>query len=388
MRALVRQALSLTAAGAVVCLAGAVARADTAPEVLKEAHDAFEYGDFPKTVSLLKSVPAEQDLSESQRVQAYRMLGLAYFYLHRPADAENAMFELLKQDPDYQLDPFFVPPDAVAFFDQVRRRNEKYLAPIRKLRHERLKAEAEEAKMQALAEEQRRTALTKPRVLEETVAHSSVLLAWMPFGLGQFQNGSVKLGATFAATEVLAAVVSIGSYLLVDALRSSQTHRFSPPNYALAQKLDTAKWASGGAFYLLWLAGAVEANVDFAPDRVLSESELPSAAPAGPLPRPVSVPAATAPPAPAQRPSVPGAASSPPGGQARPMTPAAPGRVESTQTSPASAAGGAAAGQRPPVANGKAGAKGEKKAPPPAASGARHPKAVPVGDTTAGQAKP
>lgn len=306
------------AAALLAALAAMVARADSGPDELKRAHDAFEYGDFAKTVELLQGVPDQVALSESERIEAYRLLGLSSFYLHRTAAAQQAMFELLKQDPDYQLDPFYVPPDAVAFFDEVRRRNEPYLAPIRERRRERKQAQAELLARRKEAE-RRRAAPVKPVLIERHELRSSALVAWMPFGLGQLQNGSPKLGTALLASEVGAAVVSLGSYLLIEALRSSETGRFSAANYALAQRADTVKWASGGAFYLLWLGGAIEANIDFVPTHDLGETaQLPSAAPLGPLSPPDEAAAPSKP-----GPRLPGANPAPPL-PPKPSRPAAP----------------------------------------------------------------
>ena len=120
----------------------------------------------------------------------------------------------------------------------------------------------------------------------------------MPFGLGQFQNGHTKLGAALAVSQSVAAVASIASFISIEALRETDG-RYTKPNYINAQRFDLAKWISAGLFYGLWLAGAIDANVRFVPERVVGEA--PSAAPLGPLQPPAAATSSTTPVPPATR---------------------------------------------------------------------------------------
>lgn len=247
-------------------------------DLLKRAQDAFEYGDFKRTTQLLQGVPDGGTLGESDRIEAWRLLGLAYYYLDNKPEAENALFGLLKQNPDYQLDPFYVPPAAVSFFDEVRKRNEQYLAPIRERRRARFKALEEEEQLRADADRRRREELARPALptlIERTSTQSSRLVAFMPGGLGQFQNGNVPLGATLAALQAGTAIASIASYWLVEGLRGDNG-QFASTVIERARTADTVKWWTAGAFYLLWLAGVIEANVHYVPTRVVSETATPA----------------------------------------------------------------------------------------------------------------
>ena len=52
---------------------------------------------------------------------------LELFFLNRLDTARRHLVSLLSVDPDYAMDPFLVPPAAVAFFDGVKRDNEALL---------------------------------------------------------------------------------------------------------------------------------------------------------------------------------------------------------------------------------------------------------------------
>lgn len=259
-------------------LASLPAVADTSADLLKRGRDAFEYGDFKRTSDVLAGVPESGELTEAERIEAWRLLGLSHFFLNRIPEADNAFFGLLKQNPDYQLDPFFVPPNAVAFFDDVRKRNEPYLAPIRDRRRARIEALEQEERLRVEADRRRREELSKPTapmIVERRFQESSRLVALMPLGLGQFQNGRPGLGATVMSTQLVAAATSVGAYWLVEALRGPGG-KFAAASYDRAQAADAVKWWSAGLFYALWLAGVIEANVNFVPSRVVGELPQPN----------------------------------------------------------------------------------------------------------------
>lgn len=276
------------------------ARAQSQSENLKHAKDAFDYGDFAGTSRILDRLDIDALPQESDRVEAYRLDGLSHYYLGKPTQAEAqqaarvAFFNLLKEDPDYQLDPLFVPPDAVAFLDSVRHDQETVLAPIRTYRRARLEEQQREQ------EARRQASMVGPggAPVEKRFAVNSPIISYLPFGLGQFQNGNPGLGSVFAAGEGVSGLTSALSALMIEALRDPTTGMFKgasfgDQNYAQAQAFNIAKWIGAGIFYALWISGAIEAAVHYVPQRPLNEP-LPSAAPAGPLKPPTAV-APTAP---------------------------------------------------------------------------------------------
>lgn len=298
-----------------LALGAAPVRAQPSPDLLKQARDAFEYGDYARTVRLLDVGASQPFAAETDRVEAFRLLGLSYFYLHKknPTDpamrtgAQEAFFDLLKQNPDFELDPFYTPPEAVSFFDRVRRDNESYLGPIRERRRARIREQQLEDEARRAAEarrraEQRENVALRPLVIERELQQSSALVAFMPFGLGQFQNGDTRLGIALLASELVTAAVSMISWGLIEQLRDSSGRFQAESAYPLALRLETVKYVSAGLFYSLWVGGALEANLSFVPSKVVRETTLtpPSAAPDRALEPPLKLTPATPPtPAPA-----------------------------------------------------------------------------------------
>ena len=228
----------------------------SAVEAMNRARVTFEYGDYPQASKLLAAlVEAGRFESASLRAEAYRLLGLSLFYQGRKGEAYSAFLEYLYLDPDAQLDPFFVPPAAVSFFDQVKKEAEPKLAPIRaqkraeqEARQKSATEEAERRRQRELEEERRRLQQLTPPVERRVVQHE-FWVSMMPFGIGQLQNGDRTLGMVLATAQVIAGASSAGSALLIEELRDTSTGRFSNTGpgstpYRTAERLNVVKWSA------------------------------------------------------------------------------------------------------------------------------------------------
>ena len=266
----------------------------SAVEAMNRARVTFEYGDYPQASRLLSAlVEVGRFESASLRAEAYRLLGLSLFYQGRRGEAYSAFLEYLFLDPDAQLDPFYVPPAAVSFFEQVKKEAEPKLLPIRAQKRSeqeaRQKAASEEAdrrRQRELEEDRRRLQQLSPSV-ERRVVQREFWVSMMPFGIGQLQNGDRTLGIALATAQVITGAASGGSALLIEELRDGSTGRFNnhgPGNtpYLTASRLNVVKWVSAALFYGLWAAGAVHAAVHFKPEEQLPDRLLTSPVPPSP----------------------------------------------------------------------------------------------------------
>ena len=255
----------------------------SAVEAMNRARVTFEYGDYAQASKLLAAlVEVGRFESASLRAEAYRLLGLSLFYQGRKGEAYSAFLEYLYLDPDAQLDPFFVPPAAVSFFDQVKKEAEPKLAPIRaqkraeqEARQKSATEEAERRRQRELEEERRRLQQLTPPVERRVVQHE-FWVSMMPFGIGQLQNGDRTLGMVLATAQVIAGASSAGSALLIEELRDTSTGRFSNNGpgstpYRTAERLNVVKWVGAGIFYALWAAGAIHAAIRFQPEEQLPD---------------------------------------------------------------------------------------------------------------------
>ena len=264
----------------------AVEDSRAAVEAMNRARATFEYGDYPQASKLLSALlEAGRFESIQMRGEAYRLLGLSLFYQGRKGESYKAFLEYLYINPDAELDPFYVPPAAVAFFDQVKKEAEPRLAPLREEKRAELDAqkrlaaeESERRRQRELEEERKRLAQIAPSV-ERRVVQREFWVTMMPFGIGQFQNGDRKLGIFFATSQLVTGAASAGSALLIEQLRDNATGRFDNggsgvTQYRAAQRLNIVKWVGAGLFYALWAGGAIHAAIHFKPEEQLPDRLL------------------------------------------------------------------------------------------------------------------
>jgi hypothetical protein len=214
--------------------------------------------------------------------EAWRLLGLSEYHLGDQAAARTAFVNLLSFDPDYTLDPFLVPPPIVDFFDKVKRDHEPELAPLRERKRALREQQrlADEARRRLLAEEQARNG---PPTKVVKVQEHIYLLNWMPFGVGQFQNGERSKGTAIAIGELTLGLINVAAIvahgLIADdrsrMCTSSQPNCSSPPysddDRTLLGRLDTVKYVSAALFWGLYGYGVWDAHRHFVP---LVETEV------------------------------------------------------------------------------------------------------------------
>ena len=104
----------------------APARADIAG-----AQDALAAGDYDRTIELAESVIAARAEAKADLAEAHRLLGLAHYFRGNTMIAEEEFLAYLRLELDGRLDPALVPPEAIAFFEDVRAR---HAAELNKLR--------------------------------------------------------------------------------------------------------------------------------------------------------------------------------------------------------------------------------------------------------------
>jgi hypothetical protein len=262
-------------------------------ETLRQAKNTFDYGNYTSAAAMTDQLLSSRQLDRTaDQVEAYRILGLSRFFLHQSVPARDAFLNLLSLDPDYQLDAFYVPPQAISFFENVRTDNQALLQPIRERRRATQEAQRqeEEARQKLLA--QTRPADTGPKVTVVNIwrpERHSALLALVPFGAGQFQNGSPKLGWPLLATEGALAGTSIFCYAWYD-LHRLPDGNFTSADYNSAFAVRAVQISTGATFFALWAFGAGEALFHFQGTVTVKDEETTS-----PTPPPPSSPAPSAP---------------------------------------------------------------------------------------------
>ncbi len=241
-------------------------------ELLRQARDNFAYGSYQAAATIADRLAGARLLERpADQIEALRLLGLARFFLGDPDRARQAFVNLLSLDPDYQLDPFYVPPQAIAFFEKIRRENEALLTPIRERRRATQEAQRleDEARARLLAQTTPPPAAA-PRVVRERVERRSPAVALLPFGAGQFQNGNSWLGFTLLGAELATAAASVVAYAWIEQQRLPDGN-FRPQDTAAVANVRTAQISTGALFYALWAFGIGEAFWHFSSTVVVPE---------------------------------------------------------------------------------------------------------------------
>lgn len=239
-------------------------------EAARRSYEAQTFSDAARRLEGMigGEVPAVE--SEVLVLEARKYLAATYLFLNRRDEAAEQFRLLLQQEPTYQLDPLGFPAAVLSLFDEVRtelelaraREEQERLNRLEQLRRDRLETllarEARLARLQALAR-------------QETVeTPASRLVATLPFGLGQFQNGHVTWGRVFAATETTLLTLSVATWAWHRWLRGQVDEVLPNEADRFVRQERTARITnqlSMGLFGALVLAGMLDAHLRFVPTR-------------------------------------------------------------------------------------------------------------------------
>lgn len=197
---------------AAVCLVGAASTPAAAQPgavgQLAAAQAHLEAGEYAQAAQLAGTLARDPSLGKPDRAEAWRVYGMALFFMGLREEAEAALFEYLKLEPDAHLDPALTPPEAVVFFEEVRSRHAGDLARLR------------------------------PRPRRTRYAALNLLPP-----AGQFQNRERVKGWALGITEGLLLATSITTYVLLDDLCSPTD---CGDDVGTARTLQTVNLVSGG----------------------------------------------------------------------------------------------------------------------------------------------
>ncbi len=268
---------------------------DREVEIIQSLYEAGKYVEAARRANDSLSLA---NFSDPQRVRLHEISALSAFNLNDLKGAQTAFLQLLRVNPDYILDPFAVPPTAIKVFEQVRKENADALNLVRQqiaIRIDQDKRAAAERDRLRLEQEDRRRKVEflANDITVRTIERRSMLVNFIPFGAGQFQQDRAGWGAAFAVSEGLMAVLSIVSFFAIEALfepvvrtwtdrvTADDSGVFSikgrqiPPNRKTEHNVWTGlKYGTGIAFYALWAVGIGDA-VWHHQDETITETKEP-----------------------------------------------------------------------------------------------------------------
>jgi hypothetical protein len=268
----------LVAGGVALASAWASPAAATELEDFQRAREAYLQHEYALAVELFEQMvggptPAIRDELLIQESRKY--LAASYVFVGNREGAERQLETLLRARPDYELNRAAFPAEVIAVFDEVRAR----LRRASRTREEQLEQEEAERR------ERRRAAtlqlIERAQRQEVEIAHDP-LVAWAPFGAGQFQNGDSDLGVFFLVSEALTFVSAAVLLSIWIPLNEIQNQAWAgepvvPPGRGVLQGLQGGWLAALGAFGVLAGAGILEAVINFVPSHTVRRTrEVPT----------------------------------------------------------------------------------------------------------------
>jgi hypothetical protein len=247
---------------------------------LRRGKISFDRGEYGRAIEILRPLlyPEIRLESEGQIVQAHRMLGVAELFQGDSDAAAQEFRKLLQLQPDYRFDPLLDPPQVIDLFNGVLRAHEAEV--------ENLEAKQREA---ARARQRDREECEKlragPTVIEKRFGRNSFLLNFVPFGVGQFQNGHRRKGWAFLAVQATLAAASVAALTTNFALYGFRPKRGCrldtgatpcPPQDIDHTDENRSRWlmrtqvATGAAFFAAVAWGIVDALYYFQPETPLA----------------------------------------------------------------------------------------------------------------------
>lgn len=214
---------------------------------LRRARNEYAYGNYDAAIDKLHALLYPMRLStDEQVIEARQYLALSYYLTDHLPQAKEELAKLLFLNPDYELDPFSVAPPVVELFESLRRDLKTELDQIRRQRFEQKRSQKDMAGIL--------------RTVELRTKERSDVASFLPFGVGQFQNGDTGWGVFFAAAEAALIAANIGAYLTA----LSMNH-YDASQAGTVQALQVAQYSSLALFGVTWSIGAFQARVNFSP---------------------------------------------------------------------------------------------------------------------------
>lgn len=261
-------------------------------ELAKSRFEGALYEEAVQLFSRLLAPPIEaSDPNADQKRQLYRRARPYYtatlVALGRVEAADTVILDQLLDDPFYELPPGVFHTAVSDRFIAVAGAHRPEIELRKKEILRRRQRDIEALDTLRKLREARVLELEKMAAEEKVTERRSRFVASLPFGAGQFQNGSVGLGAFFAVSEVaplISTMATAGVYFERKDLFRRSCRRDEAGNLVAVSRVDTANenqdldceglssqldalraatWITFGSALALGVAGIIEAHVSF-----------------------------------------------------------------------------------------------------------------------------
>jgi tetratricopeptide (TPR) repeat protein len=236
-------------------------------EEFESARTAYETQDYARAAKLFDALGGGDTPALTNRsllLESKKYLGASYLFLGQLRGAEQEFERLLRMDPQYMLDPLGFPEEVQRLFAQVKTRldTERKVAEDERRREEnRLRT------LETQREQHDSSRWVRMREMAETEHVSEVRSRWVamvPFGVGQFQNGHVSLGAILAVSEGSLLAIGVVSWAVHENLRGLQPTASERDEYSLTERATRyTNQISTALLAVLAITGVVDAQLRF-----------------------------------------------------------------------------------------------------------------------------
>jgi hypothetical protein len=232
------------------------------------ARSAYEAQDYAHSATLFEALAGGDTPALTNRslvLESKKYLGASYLFLNKLSAAEQEFERLLRMDPQYMLDPLGFPEEVQRLFARVKTRLDaefKVSENERRREEERLRMSENERESQQRARWARLSELAQT----ETVHQSrSRWLALIPFGIGQFQNGHLSLGAVLAVSEGSLLAICVVSWAVHENLRTATNPKSDErDDFNLTERVSRyTNQISVALFGVLAITGVIDAQLRF-----------------------------------------------------------------------------------------------------------------------------
>ena len=163
-------------------------------------------------------------------------------------------------------DSLVFPPPVIDRFLRVR---QSLYEEIKRAEDQRVEQARKAAEIQAdreRAESERVAAIERLATSETVVIKNRRWVAWVPFGVGQFQNGNEGLGWVFLTGETALAATALTSLGMQSYLEVEANRLKNPDNNAVLRTWNTLLHVSSYAFLGVAALGVAQAHIAFVPE--------------------------------------------------------------------------------------------------------------------------
>jgi len=239
-------------------------------EAFERARRAYEAQDYARAVRLFEALGGGDAPTLSDRsllLECKKYLGASYLFLGKLPQAENEFERLLRLDPQYILDPLGFPEDVQRLFSRVKSRLDTERRVVEQERRREQEAELQRQQENLAREQQRFQKLVDLAETERVQEKHSRLTAFIPFGVGQFQNGHSNLGAVLAVSEGTLLLLGVTSWIVHENLRGQEPSSSERDEFRLIERTSRyANQISFGLFGVIAIAGVIDAQLRFRGD--------------------------------------------------------------------------------------------------------------------------